>query len=85
MSLTELLHNLQGWHCTNEGFPVNLGGSQLLKVFQHSAPYMGRILAILKHSSMNLDIISTGEGKKLIQILEKVDCLNSNKHGILYK
>ena len=52
---------------------MNLSGEDLVKLWKLSAPYMGRIVAILKHSEINLQIIHSDDGAKLIEILDQVN------------
>ena len=63
---------LQGWHCVSDGFDIDLSGPGLLSVWQAAAPYMGQVMAILKHSDINLNIIQTAQGEKVITTLEQV-------------
>ena len=54
---------------------MNLSGEDLVKLWKLSAPYMGRIVAILKHSEINLQIIHSDDGAKLIEILDQVNII----------
>ena len=56
----------------SDGFAIDLAGQSLLSVWQAAAPYMGQIMAILKHSDINLNITGSREGEKLIGNLEEV-------------
>ena len=51
---------------------MDLSGKDLVKLWEVAAPYMSRLLAILKHSNVNLNILTTPEGNKLLDFLEKV-------------
>ena len=68
----------QGWHAGKEKYPVNLSGEDLVRLWKLSAPYMARIVAILKHSEINLHIIHSDDGAKLIEILDYVRHLLSS-------
>ena len=62
----------QGWHAVGDGASVDLGGEELASLWELSCPYMARILAVLKHSSINLNIVSSEEGATLLQAMEQV-------------
>ena len=51
---------------------MEVGGVHLIKVWQLLAPYMARILAILKHSNVNLHIIQHPEGGRIHSEMEQV-------------
>ena len=55
-----------------DGVEFGLSGSELRLLWQLAAPYMARILAILKHSNINLHIIRQDEGAKIMKILQEV-------------
>jgi hypothetical protein len=48
------------------------------------APYMARMLAILKHSNVNLHIVRTAEGETLTKHLQQVNKYNYYISQILY-
>ncbi|ELU16141.1 hypothetical protein CAPTEDRAFT_214304 [Capitella teleta] len=60
-----------GWHCVDEGLPVNIGSSDLVSLWESSGSYMLRILGILKHSKVNLRILNTLDGEKMMNKLQK--------------
>ena len=54
------------------GIPIDLSGKELYTLWKYMSPYMARLLAILKHSNINLHIVHTAEGEKLQKNLEQV-------------
>lgn len=56
----------------DEGVAVELGGTQLMKLWHYSAPYMGRILAILKHSDVRLNLTLHQWAAPFLHILAQV-------------
>ena len=56
----------------SEGFDIDLSGPSLLSVWQAAAPYMGQVMAILKHSDINLNLIQLPQGRQLVNSLEQV-------------
>ena len=58
----------------DEGLAIDLTGRDLLTMWKLLSPYMARLLAILKHSNINLHIVRTSEGEKLQRSLEEVSC-----------
>ena len=57
---------------TDESLPVDLHGNDPADLWRLSAPYMARLYIILKHSSLDLHVLQTQQGDKLIQLLEQV-------------
>lgn len=66
------MYTKQGWHCVHDGIPIDLAGKNLVTMWRLVSPYMARILAILKHSHINLNMVTTAEGEKLVKNLEEV-------------
>ena len=63
----------QGWHVVGEGIPVAVGGQDVVSLWQLTAPYMARLIAIVKHrSSVNLRLLNSSLGRKIINMLELV-------------
>jgi len=62
----------QGWHSVDDGLAVEVGGQDLVSLWKMTAPYMARIIAIIKHSGINLHIINTALGQKIIKLLDMV-------------
>ena len=62
----------QGWHSVDDGLAVEVGGQDLVSLWKMTAPYMARIIAIIKHSGINLHIINTALGQKIIKFLDMV-------------
>lgn len=64
---------LQGWHCDGELVPFpDLKGSKLDDALDNWAPFLARILAVLKFSGTNFNIVTTEAGQKLIKTFEEV-------------
>ena len=63
----------QGWHHADTGISVDIGGQDLVNLWQLTAPYMARLIAIIKHSNINLNIINTIIGQKVINLLDMVN------------
>ena len=58
--------------------------SFLLLVWRRASPFMARILAILKHSHVMLNISQSERGKKLLGMLEKflVECRDAGVEDV---
>jgi hypothetical protein len=71
--------SLQGWHLVGEPIPVSshFGESQLTRY----APYLARILAVIKHSSkIQLNCIGGEQGEILMKWLEEVRPIVNTSH-----
>ncbi|XP_064623321.1 uncharacterized protein LOC135485349 isoform X1 [Lineus longissimus] len=67
-----LCENEDGWHVVEPSIPCTLTSKLEQDKFLLSiAPYLIRILAVLKHSTLNLNMILTSEGDELVQNLQE--------------
>jgi len=62
---------VQGWHCVDEGLPLNVEGVAPL-LWDLTAPYMARMMAIVKHSDLDLQLFKTADGDKLLKAIQSV-------------
>lgn len=71
--LKVLCEHEMGWHETQEeiNFPP-LEGAELEDYLKRIAPYVARVLAILKHSKINMPILTTPEGERFSRKLQDV-------------
>ena len=53
---------------------TNVCGQSLVSVWRACSPYLGQLLAILKHSDVNLRIVGSVYGEQLVKNIEEV-CL----------
>ena len=54
-----------------------LKSDELRLLLDLSAPYIGRLFAILRHSNIDLKILKNTHGKQIIKTLHKVSDINT--------
>ncbi|KAK2167471.1 hypothetical protein LSH36_27g04002 [Paralvinella palmiformis] len=59
------------WHATDISYSIEIAGKDLVQVWEFVAPFMARLLSLLKHSNINLHMLGTKEGEKLIKLMEQ--------------
>ncbi|XP_059152537.1 uncharacterized protein LOC131938499 [Physella acuta] len=71
LCLKVLCEHEMGWHEMQEeiNFPP-LEGAELDDYLKRIAPYVARVLALLKHSKINMPILTTPEGERLSRKLQ---------------
>lgn len=63
----------QGWHCSSGYIPLEPMEPSAWDAFLSDiAGYMARALAVLKHTTMNLNILVSSKAEQLCKILEEV-------------
>lgn len=63
----------QGWHCMPSFIPLEWMDASLWDSFlSEIAGYMARALAVLKHTTMNLDILISSRAEQVCKLLEEV-------------
>ena len=69
----------QGWHCVDSGISIDLSAENMLNLFELAAPYMVRVLSILKHSNIDLQVVKSPEGERLHKVMQNVSWLDHKR------
>ena len=71
--LYHLIFHFQNWHCHGKYLPLpEMTSKEFDTYIDHAAPYMARLLGILKHSPAEINILTDQKGTALRQKLEDV-------------
>ena len=67
---------VQGWHVTSQYVVLASFSSrdEFESYLDEISPYMSRLLAILKHTTLDLEILCTPRGDQLVKALTEVSC-----------